>query len=563
MKPMIRDVVPDRACYRPGEPAQVTIALENTGDAPFRGRLRLALMHLDRVVARQEQAVAIEPGVTSCAFTLTPPSEAPRGYGLDATLTDEAGRVVSVGSGALDVLERWSQAPRYGFVADFPPGMDAAEIEARASALCRYHINAVQFYDWMWRHYRLLPPTEEYTDALGRTLSLATVRQRIAAVQERGAAALAYGAVYGAEPEFADAHPELALFDEQGARISLEKLFFIMDISPGSPWVPLIVGEFASAVRELGFDGIHLDQYGFPKTARRADGSWVDLSVFFPPLIERARAAVVAERPDAGVIFNAVGNWPVDTVAPTSQDAVYIEVWPPDETYADVIRLVHEAKRLGGGKPVILAAYLSPFASQDPSVVSGAEAAALLATAAIAAAGGSHLLLGERDGVLCDPYYPRYAVMRPAFASQMRAYYDLLVRYEEWLVGHDVAPDPSIRVEAAGLVCSPSPAPGAVWTVAAARPGYRMVHFINLTNQDSIAWNAPHVPPRALSDLTLRLGGMPPVRRAWLISPDAEFGRPVPVTPDRRDGHWSVHIPALRVWSLLLFEVEDGTPSFF
>ncbi len=555
---IIRDVAPDRSCYRPGEAAQITITVEHAGPTRTRGVLRLALTHLATTISEQHVEITLAPGMTSTGIPLTLPVAAPRGYGLDVTLFDEHGHPIAEGSGALDVLERWSQAPRYGFVADFPPGMAAGEISARADALCRYHLNVVQFYDWMWRHYRLLPPTEEFTDALGRALSLATVRARIASVQARGAAALAYGAVYGAEPEFADAHPELALFDESGQRISLDRLFYIMDISPDSPWVPLIVGEFARAVRELGFDGIHLDQYGFPKTARRADGTQIDVSMLFPPLIERAREAVAAARPGAGVIFNAVGNWPIETVAPTSQDAVYIEVWPPDETYADLIRLVHDAKRLSGGKPVILAAYLSPFARQDASAMPGAEAAALLATATIAAAGGSHLLLGERDGILCDPYYPRYATLRPTFARRMRAYYDVLVRYEEWLVGRDVAPDPSIGVEVAGLACSPSPAPGVIWTVVTARPGFRMVHLINLTDQDSIAWNAPHVPPWPLNDLCLRLGGLPPVRRAWLISPDVALGRPVPVIPVQRDGHWWASTPTLHVWSLLLCEVDDG-----
>ena len=79
------------------------------------------------------------------------------------------------------------------------------------------------------------------------------------------AAAMAYGAVYGAEPEYADEHPELVLRDKNGDRVHLAELFYIMDIAPKSPWTPLIVNEFAETVRELDFDGIHLDQYGFPK----------------------------------------------------------------------------------------------------------------------------------------------------------------------------------------------------------------------------------------------------------------------------------------------------------
>src|SRR6266540_3573467 len=315
----IDDIAPDRAMYRPGETARVRVTLTNAGRSAQSGRPTLVLSHLDQAVERLEQVVDVGPGATAMTtFTLIPPPTPLRGYGLDATLAAADGRVLAEGSGALDVLESWSQAPRYGFLSDFAPGQ--ADVAARCDALCRYHLNVVQFYDWMWRHYALLPPADaiepgteqSFTDALGRRLALATVRETIAAVQARGGAALAYGAVYGAEPEYADAHPELALFDEEGQRVSLAELFYIMNIAPGSPWVPLIVEEFAQAVRTLDFDGIHLDQYGFPKTARTASGELVDLSTHFPPLIDAARAAVVAAKPSAGVIFNAVGNWPIE-----------------------------------------------------------------------------------------------------------------------------------------------------------------------------------------------------------------------------------------------------------
>ena len=553
----IDDVAPDRAAYRPGEPARVTVSLANDGPAPAAGRLVLALAHLAREIARWERPVEIGPGAAAHVdFAIELPPETPRGYGLDAALLDAAGATLAEGGGALDVLERWSQAPRYGFLSDFAPGQ--ADVAARCDSLRRYHLNVVQFYDWMWRHYALLPPAEAisggdegFTDALGRRLSLATVREAIAAVQGRGAAALAYGAVYGAEPEYADAHPQLALFDEKGNRISLAELFYIMNIAPGSPWVPLIVAEFARAVRELAFDGIHLDQYGFPKTARAATGEQVDLSAHFPPLIDAARAAVVAERPEAGVIFNAVGNWPIETVAPTSQDVVYIEVWPPDEYYDDLRRLVGDARRLSGGKQVILAAYLSPFGQATEQTVAQAEAAALLATAAIAASGGSHLLLGERDGILCDPYYPKYAALRPEFARAMRGYYDFLVRYEELLVAPDLADWPG-EVALAGARSSARAEAGAVWTIARRKPGCLVIHLVNLADQADARWNAPRTPPTPIERLALSAHLPARPREVLVMSPDANQGRPQAIAPEWGDGLLTVEIARLATWAIVV-----------
>jgi dextranase len=556
----ITDVAPDRATYRPGQTAHITVTLANSGADLVAGQLIVELVHLDTPIDRQARAVDLPPGASAqVVLPLMPPPAPLRGYGLDASFVADNGTVVARASGALDVLERWSQAPRYGFLSDFAPGQpDVAE---RCASLCRYHLNVVQFYDWMWRHYVLLPPPEQldgsadesFTDALGRRLALGTVRAAIAGVQARGAAALAYGTVYGAEPEYADAHPELALFDEQGQRISLAELFYIMNIAPESPWVPLIVAEFARAVRALDFDGIHLDQYGFPKTARSAAGELVDLADHFPPLIDAARAAVVEARPDAGVIFNAVGNWPIETVGPTTQDVVYIEVWPPDEHYDDLRRLIADARRLGGGKPVILAAYLSAFLDCPAAELPRAEAAALLATAAIASCGGSHLLLGERDGILCDPYYPKYATLRPEFVPRLRAYYDVLVRYQEWLVAPDIADWDDAQIELGGAPFSRSAAAGHVWVIARQRPGYRIISLINLADQPTAEWNALRTPPQQLRELRLGVAGAP-AQRALAITPDARGGQATALEWSQADGHMQIKLPTLDKWTIVLLE---------
>src|SRR5690606_21798421 len=182
-------------------------------------------------------------------------------------------------------------------------------------------ITIVQFYDWMYRHYQLLPPTDTYRDALDRELSLTTVRGRIAACHDHGMAAVAYGSVYGPEPEFILERPEWLLYDSGGAPISLIDLFYITDLRAGSAWREHILREFERAVAELGFDGIHMDQYGFPKLAYDHGGALVDLSVDFPDMVNEAAARLAevgrarqplsvanvgAERPEVGVIFNAV-----------------------------------------------------------------------------------------------------------------------------------------------------------------------------------------------------------------------------------------------------------------
>src|SRR5437879_3201108 len=102
----IDDIAPDRATYRPGQAASVTVTLTNDGGAALSGRFMLVLSHLAQSVMLLEQAVQVGPDATATVtFSLTPPAASLRGYGLDVTLVDADGHVLAEGSGALDVLE--------------------------------------------------------------------------------------------------------------------------------------------------------------------------------------------------------------------------------------------------------------------------------------------------------------------------------------------------------------------------------------------------------------------------------------------------------------------------
>ncbi|MFL5758745.1 MAG: glycoside hydrolase family 66 protein [Thermomicrobiales bacterium] len=544
----IVDVVPNKSMYVPSEPVEIIISVENTDDTPFAGTLVVSFCQLETVIDKQAIPVALQQGeIAHRTVTYVPPADPMRGYGIDVHLGDGGGEVVATASGAFDVLDRWSQAPRYGFLSSFGPNMDSAAIEAAAASLRRFHLNVVQFYDWMWRHYCLLPPEDDFTDALGRRISLQVVRDSISAMQRIGAAAFAYGAVYGAEPEYTEAHPELVLVDKDGKPYSLAELFFIMDIAPESPWTAMIVNEFAETIRVLDFDGIHLDQYGFPKgTVWTRTCESRDLARDFPLLIDAAREAVRREKPSAGVIFNAVENWPIATVAPTTQDAIYIEVWPPDEAYADLRRLIQDAKRLGRGQQVILAAYLAPFLEEPHAPES--EAAALLATAVIASSGGFHLLLGERNGILCDPYYPKFGTLRDEFVPRLRAYYDYLVRYEEWLTMPTVV-DWDFAID--HTMVTTSAIAGKIWLIARTTASERIVHLVDFRGQSDDRWNAPRTPgSRDPETITLDLPTTSSIVRAFVISPEEPTLRDLSAQPTAAG--ISVDVPIAGPWTTVV-----------
>lgn len=269
--------------------------------------------------------------------------------------------------GAFDIVDDARAVTRYAFLSDFSPR--DAQVED-VEWIRDLHLNAVQFYDWMYRHDRLIPPQTQFLDPLGRQTDLSVIEKKIEACKQAGIRPIAYGAVYASSEELFREHPEWGMYTMDGKPMTFADWLYYMNVSQDCGWSAHILEEYRQAIA-LGFSGIHMDTYGFPKQVWDGEGHPVDLAQALSGLIDRAAEIVRREDPDSGVIFNAVNNWPMEAVAKTRQDAVYIEVWPPNERYQDLYTLIRQA-RLCSGKQVVLAAYLKPFLSADPA---GAERA--------------------------------------------------------------------------------------------------------------------------------------------------------------------------------------------
>jgi len=603
----ILDLRPDQSFYRPGQPVRLRVKLQAA--QPAEVGLYLKITYLEKTINTFFQRANLKkaPEIFETTFTVYLPPETPRGYGFElAVKTGKEAATLATASTAADVLDGWPQMPRYGFFANFKSEETEEESFSRAETLAAYHVNVVQFYDWMYRHEDFIPPADEFIDPMGRAVSYATVKHKIAAAHHFNMATLAYGAVYGATPAFWEAHQSWGMYQADGTPYSLERLFYLMDISLGKPWAENILNQYEKAVTIAGFDGIHVDQYGYPKLAYTQPENGeekpetLELAQLFPPIINAAAERVAPLKPGAGVIFNAVNNWPIETVAPTGQSAVYIEVWPPYVEYKDLHDLIINAQRLAGSsqnhKQVILAAYLSPFLPEglrlsDNSAtdeaphavqghvpanpaekVAGAENAALLATAAIYASGGFHLLLGEKNGVLADPYYPYYGQFQPDFALKMRHYYDFLVRYENVLSDPTTRPLPSAEVEATveisrggePIEVSGEAKAGQVWVLLRQGKSFTTLNLVNLQGLHDSLWNAFKETPTPLAGLTLTLtlpeDEATSLKKAWLASPDGDASaQEIALSRETLAGNHqrlTLEIPGLDYWDLLVFEKE-------
>ncbi|MAS35547.1 MAG: hypothetical protein CL610_16160 [Anaerolineaceae bacterium] len=532
----------DKSYYQPGDPVNLTIR------AAAGQRATVTVSYLNRVIATFEADLL--DGTATVDYT--PPPETPRGYGLTVVITVANGDVVAEASTAFDVLDHWIQSPRYGFLTEFAPGRD--NIDETMDWLRRYHVNGLQFYDWQYRHETLMPPTSDYRDLLDKQMSLDTIKALIAAAQDSNIAAMPYTAIYGASWSFYEAHPDWALFQYPGRPYAFgDNYLAIMNPAPDSPWTDHLLGEFRRVLAETNFDGIHIDQYGAPMVGLDHDNQRVRLDEAFPAFINATAALVDEARGDTGVtIFNAVRNWPMPAVAPSDQDAVYIEVWEPYRDFIDLHRIVVEAQKLGNQKPVILAAYMSPAWAANVR----------LANAMIFASGGYHIELGEPGVLLADPYFPKFETMTPTMQQVMQRYYDFRVRYENVLYpgAVDATTERASALSIAGVeTLAWNGTKDAVAVIVRQGDDFETFSLVNLLGIAHSYWEqALPAAPTVQHDLHVQVRVSKPVRQVWAASPDFDNIAPqtVPFTTgsDAVGSTISFNLSELQYWQIIVLD---------
>lgn len=441
---------------------------------------------------------------------------------------------------------------RYGFVADFSPGRDLAGVQ---DLIRRLHLTGVMFYDWAYRHADLLAGGENYVDALDQPISLQSVRELVSAVTRVGAGALGYAAVYAVGPDEWDRWKHDALLTASGKPYGLGDFLFVLD--PSSPdWLESFTGQLEAAAESVGFTGFHLDQYGYPKRAKRADSVTVDVAAAFTTLIQAVRRAL----PDQQLVFNNVNDFPTWATASSPQDAIYVEPWEPNLTLSSLAAIVTRAKLIGGGKPIVMAAYQHVY---DSAAAAPSDLATSFTMATLFSHGATQILAGESDRILVDPYYVRNHTMEASTADLLKRWYDFLVEYDELLQDPEIvdvtgsyagAYNDDCDVSFDGSAVTGAATPGAVWRRVTSAGDRLVIHLINLVGQDDELWDAPRNTPANPGRGTLRFRRTGTrVPRVRVADPD-RGGRLIDV-PVELDGDFATAaLPEFSVWQLVLID---------
>lgn len=529
--PTTAELIPQLATV----PAGTDVQIEVRG---FTGQGELQVWHLGDLVTA---APLTENGLINLGQL------PPGGYGIELRAANQTRSRT-----AIDVTADPRTRLRYGFVASYPPDADQSGV---LDNVRRLHLNGIQFYDWAYRHADLLGGGENYRDALDQPISLTTVRNLAASLQQLGTDALGYAAVYAVGPEEWGQWKTAALEHSDGQPYGLGDFLFLVDPAD-SDWLEHFGKDLAAAAADVGFDGFHLDQYGYPRRAARADGLRVDLAESFLTMLQAVRDAV----PEARLVFNNVNDFPTWATAHAPQDAVYIEVWEPHTTLADLARVTSRARAEAEGKPVAIAAYQHVY---DSAPAAAGDIATSLTMATLFSHGATQLLAGEADRILVDPYYVRNHRIEPSTADTLKRWYDFLVEHDALLLDPEIVDVTGAWAgaynEALDVIYPATPVtgdavPGTVWRRVTEAAGRLVVHLINLTNQTDTLWDGPKQPPGAPGEGTLRIrrvgAGLPRVR---IADPDAQPRLvDIPVVPD---GDFAVaKLPPPQIWQLLLID---------
>lgn len=274
----------------------------------------------------------------------------------------------------------------------------------------------------------------------------------------------------------------------------------------------------------------------------------------FRSFLDETKEKLAEQMPQRSrITFNSVANWPAALVAESSYDFNYIEVWPPYTTYGDLETIIQASYERSGGKATVIAAY--PDRPHEPTV--------LLLDAFIFAHGATHIELGEGNGMLVDPYFPKFQRVDASLWQALIRYYDFIVWYKDWLYGARRPLSPEKHVLIDGEAAAPRPVPGRVHAVIYRSLGTprTVVSLINLTSTHTVEWKAEQPAPRPAADLEVTVLVDHRPTGVWLASPDRPSLAAQPVnftTTETPDGYAVQFSADVAHWTAICIETAGG-----
>ncbi|MDT8717509.1 glycoside hydrolase family 66 protein [Clostridium sp. 19966] len=567
---LIGDVYTDKARYSPKDKVRVTVELNNKLNKAYKGHLEVYFKHLNNVVEKKDFQVTLESKEKKdLAFSWDAPQTDYQGYLVEVyashgiTLDDSKNT-------AVDISSNWDKFPRYGYLAEYPE-QSKEKTESIINNINKFHIDGLQFYDWQNKHQKPLPEEggnipNSWKDIANRDIYFQTIKDYIELAHKKNIKAANYNLIYGAYEDYEKdgIKPEWGIYkdtfhSEQDTHPLPESWASSLKVfNPDNKgWQAYIYNQEKQVNKVLGFDIFHMDTLGNRGETFDYTGSYVNLPDTYTEFVDNAKKAL-----GVGVVFNTINRYGLEQVAKSDVDFLYSELWPSDyPNYYYLKETVDKGYQLTNGKKsTVIAAYMNYGSAGIPGEFN--EHSVRLTDAAIFAAGGAHIELGD-TGMLCREYFPNKNLrMSSSLVAAMRNYYDFLVAYENLL--RDGLTDSSNKVELDNVETSDNGAANTVWAYAKEKKGFEVVQMINLLGMNKEAWRddgANYEAPTIKKDLKLNYkikNGN--IKGIYLASPDLYGGKSVKLNYKARIGKdgtsLQIEIPELQYWDMLYIEKE-------
>lgn len=369
----------DKSTHSPG--SQATITAEASGG----GTVHFSVSHLGAEIDSGDATV--ENGKATWAYTT--PSENNQGYLVTATGADDTHAET-----ALDVSSSWTRFPRMGYLSHFKPtapeGTDGhttyesflfQKPQDYINKLSQdYHINALQYYDWQYRHDQPVA-TGDFADKWplwyrDTYASKKTISDYIKDAKNANMGSLAYSMAYAANDNY-DTNTikdEWRLRNDDGSYwvrdlgeqwwvptpegVDKPKNHQIMMNVNNNGWRNYITDQYKKQTDVFKFDGTHIDTLG--QTVKKdASGNSVDLTDGLTALVNET-----ASKTGTATGINLPDGAGTDKIGPSSASYIYTELWDHNETNQQVASYLQGARDKSANKPQIVTAYANNY---DPA----------------------------------------------------------------------------------------------------------------------------------------------------------------------------------------------------
>ncbi len=549
---MLKHIETDKARYAPGQSVVFTVTasdLESNSILKINYFAEGDLIEADTLAIQQ----------VSTKWTWTAPDEDYKGYLVEVSIQNGApgNSALTIG---VDVSSDWSVYPRYGFVSKYGDLTDA-RIDSVIHRLNRFHINGIQFYDWHNSHHTPLPtpddtPPDTWVDIANRNIYKSTVERYISAAHNFNMNAMAYNLLYGAWGSG---------FDEDLSKTWI--LYkdkdhtdpFFLDLPEGwaddiymmntadSSWNNYVIASMAKTFEHLDFDGWHVDQIGDLGELYGYNAEQVVLKETFTPFLLKSKQML-----NTKLVMNAVAQYGSAEISASPVDFLYNEVWNPDSTFNDLVRIIDEARGFSG-QNIIIPAYMNYNNSSEKGTFN--TPGILLTDAVIMAHGGMHLELGEH--MLCHEYFPNDNLkMLPELESALLSYYDFAVAYERLLRSPNLI-ESDKHPESTEVSMANTATKGSIWTLGKVLGKKTIFHFINLKDTDNINWrdeDGLRPTPVELLNIPIAIADMHNVKSVKVVSPDYDGGAPQTLDFRYENEELNFDIPGLTYWTSIIVQ---------